>query len=280
MVDPRESVPRFLAQYEGNTYVEGWAKLWDRGDCLHWDKGFPNPALEETLSERQSLLGAPVFKDQSGNWQRRKALVPGCGRGVDVLLLASFGYDAYGLECSDSAIKACNAEEARTKAMYPIRSPDIGRGSITFVEGDFFEDGWLEELGLEQNAFDLVYDHLFFCALNPSLRSTWALRQTRLLTLNGHLVCLEYPRHTNSSELGPPWGVSSELYLEYLSHPGMENPDSRRDTDSNGLARVAYWQPTRTHATGIDANGIVLDRVSIWRQKAEGGTASSDCLEA
>lgn len=160
MVDPRESVPSFLAQYEGNTYVEGWAKLWDRGDCLHWDKGFPNPALEETLSERQSLLSASIFKDQNGNWQRRKALVPGCGRGVDVLLLASFGYDAYGLECSHSAIEACNAEEARTKTMYPIRNPDVGRGSITFVQGDFFKDGWLEKLGLEQNAFHLVYDHL------------------------------------------------------------------------------------------------------------------------
>lgn len=74
--------------------------------------------------------------------------------------------------------------------------------------------------------------------------------------------------------------MSSELYLEYLSHPGMENPDLRQDTDSNGLARVAYWQPTRTHATGIDASGIVLDRVSIWCQKEQGGKILSDCMEA
>ncbi|THC90668.1 hypothetical protein EYZ11_009877 [Aspergillus tanneri] len=160
MVDPRESVPRFLAQYKGNTYVEGWAKLWDRGDCLNWDKGFPNPALEDTLTERQSILGAPTFKDGNGNRHRRRALVPGCGRGVDVLLLASFGYDAYGLECSHSAIEACNAEEAGTKATYPIRDPSVGRGSITFIQGDFFDDAWLEKLGLQQNAFDLVYDHL------------------------------------------------------------------------------------------------------------------------
>lgn len=159
-VDPRDSVPQFLAQYKGETYVRGWAELWDRGDCLNWDKGFPNPALEDTLVQHRATLGGPIATNiANGERYRQKALVPGCGRGVDVLLLASFGYDAYGLECGQSAVEACRKEEARSSANYPARNREIGRGAITFVQGDFFEDGWLEELGLQRNSFDLIYDH-------------------------------------------------------------------------------------------------------------------------
>ena len=57
--------------------------------------------------QRADTIGGPIAQDG----QRRKALVPGCGRGVDVLLLASFGYDAYGLECSATAVDACKKEE-------------------------------------------------------------------------------------------------------------------------------------------------------------------------
>lgn len=45
-----------------------------------------------------------------------KALVPGCGKGYDVLLLSAFGYDATGLEISSKAL-----EEAR-KVRFEKRS--------------------------------------------------------------------------------------------------------------------------------------------------------------
>lgn len=162
MVTTTISVPLFLAQYKDNNYVEGWAGLWDRGgDYLDWDKGVPNPALEDTLLQRHSILGGPIATDESGRRYRRKVLVPGCGRGVDVLLLASFGYDAYGLEYSHSAVQACKAEEKRSKAQdqYPVRDEEVGRGSVTFVQGDFFDDSWLTNSGLKRESFDMIYDH-------------------------------------------------------------------------------------------------------------------------
>ncbi|KAE8157177.1 S-adenosyl-L-methionine-dependent methyltransferase [Aspergillus tamarii] len=159
MLDNFEPVVRFLAHYQGDEYVKGWAELWDKGDFLDWDKGFPNPALEDTLIQRRSIIGDPIVEDAEGNQYRRKALVPGCGRGVDVLLLASFGYDAYGLEYSHSAVETCKKEESETEGRYPIRNPSFGRGRVTFVQGDFFDDAWLDTLGLQRYAFDLVYDH-------------------------------------------------------------------------------------------------------------------------
>lgn len=152
----------FLSQYQNETYLHGWSKLWDLGDNLNWDKGVPNPALEDTLTQHQHILGSPIVTSPDNNKkQHKKALVPGCGRGVDVLLPASFGYDVYGLECGQSAIDACRTEHARATAMneYPVRDAKIGRGTVTFVKGDFFQDAWLEEVGLGWNSFDLIYDH-------------------------------------------------------------------------------------------------------------------------
>lgn len=70
--------------------------------------------------------------------------MPGCGRGVDVLLLASFGYDAYGLECSATAVDACKKEEKENHSPYRVRDEKVGKGKIIFVQGDFFDDTWLK----------------------------------------------------------------------------------------------------------------------------------------
>lgn len=155
-------VPQFLAQYGKDAYVKGWADLWERGgDYVDWDMGCPNPALEDTLLQYRSILGGPITLDEHGQRHRKKALVPGCGSGLDVLLLASLGYDAYGLEYSHSAVQTCKAEERRSRERdeYPVRDEDIGRGNVTFVQGDFFDDAWLEGLGLGRGGYDVIYDH-------------------------------------------------------------------------------------------------------------------------
>lgn len=154
-----KGIHQILSQYQGDSYVNGWDELWKKCDNLPWDRGSPNPALEDTLIERRSTIGEPLAQDAQGNTYRRKALVPGCGRGVDVLLLASFGYDSYGLECSDGAVEACKQEQAKNGDKYPARDAKVGQGKIAFVHGDFFANDWLEKLGLSLNSFDLIYDY-------------------------------------------------------------------------------------------------------------------------
>ena len=96
----------------------------------------------------------------SGQTVRRKALVPGCGRGYDVLLLASFGYDAVGVEASEAAVKAAKEEhkKAEEKVLYPAKDEKLGKGSVEFVVGDFFDDGWVKAVQAEKG-FDLIYDY-------------------------------------------------------------------------------------------------------------------------
>ncbi|RMJ22062.1 Thiol methyltransferase [Aspergillus sp. HF37] len=272
-LDPK-SIHEVLAQHQGEDYVNGWAAVWDKCESLPWDRGFANPALEDALTERTTTIGGPIGQDT----RRKRALVPGCGRGVDVLLLASFGYDAYGLECSPAAVEACKQEEATNGDKYPVRDAEVGQGKIAFVQGDFFSDDWLEALGLPQNSFDLVYDYTFFCALNPSMRPQWALRQAQLLAPSpaGNLICLEFPRHKDPSLGGPPFFSASEAYLEHLSHPGEDIPyddkgfvksDRLRAPSDNGLERVLHWEPTRTHDVGKGKDGGIHDRVSVWRRR-------------
>jgi hypothetical protein len=300
-INPKE-IQAYWAKYQDDKYVEGWASLWDKGDNLPWDRGFPHPALEETLVQRAGTLGGPITQDG----QRRKALVPGCGRGVDVLLLASFGYDAYGLECSAAAVDACKKEEKENHSRYRVRDEKVGKGRMIFVQGDFFDDTWLKEIGVPRNGFDVIYDYTvciftvavrlhsvitlifsrsfllmiiqFFCALNPELRPKWALRHTELLAPSpaGNLICLESPRHKNPLAPGPPFASPSEVYLAHLSYPGekisyndkgLVNADPLREPSKTGLERVAHWQPERTHTVGQGDNGVIHDRVSIWRRR-------------
>lgn len=165
------SVPFQDVQSTLNRHIEagephtGWEELWaKRNDrTLPWDKLKPNPALEEVLTTKRAIIGAPVLNTSVSEapLKRKKALVPGCGRGVDVFLLASFGYDAFGLEYSKTAIDECKKEEEDAEQKYPVRDESIGRGKVTWIQGDFFENDWVDGLSaeLEGGSFDFIYDY-------------------------------------------------------------------------------------------------------------------------
>jgi len=127
-----------------------WDELWQQG-FVPWDKGFPNPTLVDLVSERQDLF-SPAPKSR-----RPKALVPGCGKGYDVLLLAAFGYDAYGLEISSNALKEAKKVEGEMsgKGVYEMRVPG---GRVNWLAGDFFTDDFLKNVEGDRK-FDLVYDY-------------------------------------------------------------------------------------------------------------------------
>ncbi len=157
---PTDDRAKLLAHFAGDEsdHTDRWSKLWDKGDFLPFDRGLPNPALEDTLNDRHEIFG-PCFRgDCHGGRRRKKALVPGCGRGYDVLLLASFGYDAYGLEVSEIAVKRCIEEQKANGHEYPLREGSEGGGRISFLRGDFFGDGWVKNVE-GGGIFDLIYDY-------------------------------------------------------------------------------------------------------------------------
>ncbi|KAM5467957.1 putative methyl halide transferase [Microsporum audouinii] len=257
--------------------IEVWEDLWQE-EKTPWDRGVHNPALEDVLVQKSDILESAVVKPEGQEKLRKKALVPGCGRGVDCFLLASFGYDTYGLEYSTTALEACRKEAAKYGDTVKPRDPEIGSGKVVFLQGDFFEDEWLKGAGLEEGCFDLIYDYTFFCALNPSLRPGWALRHSQLLAPSprGHLICIEFPTMKDPALGGPPFASTPEAYLEHLNHPGEHIPYDDKGNVQTGLyekvsdkgfIRIAHWQPEHTHEVGKDADGTVRDWISIWRHQ-------------
>jgi len=90
---------------------------------------------------------------------------------------------------------------------------------------------------------------------------------SQLLATNGRLVCLEFPIFKDPLAGGPPWGVTSELYLEVLKNPGetCSYADmgfvivSGGDSGKNGLKRLGHWKADRTLSYGAKT-----DWISVW----------------
>lgn len=157
---PTDARARLAAHFTGDTveHPNRWSQLWDKGDFLPWDRGAPNPALIDLLSGRdgKTIPDAMTYHVTGGHGRRKRVLVPGCGRGYDVLLFASFGFDAYGLEISERAVEKCRQEQERNGHKYPVAHSD-GAGRTEFLVGDFFRDAWIHETGID--AFDVIYDY-------------------------------------------------------------------------------------------------------------------------
>lgn len=170
--EARAKLRSHFDQVQTDNYGEGWSALWDKGDFLPWDRLKPSPALPDTLINHSNVVGTALVTTDSGT-RRKRALVPGCGRGVDVLLLQSFGYDVVGLEYSESALKACEDFAKQHEAEYSVQDEKIGKGSRTFVHGDFYKNDWLDAAGLNKDStFDLIYDYtvrVFSFETPPSL---------------------------------------------------------------------------------------------------------------
>ncbi|KAL9086638.1 MAG: hypothetical protein Q9159_004047 [Coniocarpon cinnabarinum] len=251
---------------EYNEHGARWDSLWQTV-YLPFDKGCPSPALIDTMVEKRDLLGSPVIKNEHGDVVRKRALVPGCGRGYDVLVLASQGYESFGLEISPEAVKACNEFAKANASEYVQADASRASGSHHFIAGDFFSDTWRSETGDSADGFDLIFDYTFLSALPPSTRPAWASRMSKLLKSGGRLVCLEFPTYKEPESGGPPFALPPEVYVAHLSNPGEQIPyrsglperSESHKLNKDSLRRIAHWRAKRTHEIGQGT-----DNVSIW----------------
>ncbi|KAG5969682.1 hypothetical protein E4U55_002026 [Claviceps digitariae] len=269
-----------------SAHPETWSALYR--DSFHpWDRQGPSLALADLLAQRPDLVPPAQDHDQRGNLlrdpagrvARRTALVPGCGRGHDVLLLSSFGYDVVGLDCSPEAVRLAEENQDRqsaadeNSALYgPPYGPVEGleKGRVSWVVGDFFDDAWAEG-----RQFDLIFDYSFLCALPPSERPAWSSRITQLLHPSGHLICLEFPSGKPLSDGGPPWGLTPEVYEALLGAPGMpvlyREDGSGRPLDDvsakphpGALHRLSLMKPARTHGMAVAEGDNERHMISVW----------------
>jgi len=172
-----------------------WDQRWKEHDTP-WDHGEAAPPLREFL-ERHS-------------YEPGRALVPGCGSGHDVRLLDRFGFQATGLDVSETALKV--AESMRNG------------GSEAYARGD-----WLELDASWNGTFDWVVEHTCFCAIAPSMRARYASSCRGVLRPGGFFLAVFYLNP--AAESGPPFACARGE-LDRLFGPFFE--------------LVREWKPTRT----------------------------------
>ncbi|KAI0146201.1 S-adenosyl-L-methionine-dependent methyltransferase [Xylariaceae sp. FL1272] len=245
-------------------YAQRWNKCWETKDTP-WDRGGPSLALYDLLRTNPRGVLDPMPKDGV----RKRALVPGCGMGHDVLLLATFGYDVTGLDISPKSLEEAMKHALDTNTTGRL-VPENGHqvGAIDWLCKDFFETNWD---GANQH-FDLIFDYTFFCALHPSMRAAWASVMKSLLNPGGRLVCLEFPTDKPHNAPGPPWPSNPTEYQAYLMFPGTEPLRDEQgkiplsyvhQSAAASFMRMYHWKPERTHAAGTK-DGRVQDFISVW----------------
>ena len=108
--------------------------------------------------------------------------------------------EVIGVDISPTAIETCK------------KDVDSFIGNLKFIEADFFQT----ELG----TFDLIFDHTFFCAINPQMRNFWGEMMADLIVKDGHLLTIIYPLPLDPENVdkisGPPFEVTFSAYETVL----------------------------------------------------------------
>lgn len=151
-----------------------WSARYDLGS-IPWDLGRAHPELAERLAADVTL----------GRGQVGSVLVPGAGTGHDAAALARAGWETTAVDIAPGAGPALRAR--------------LGGLSAHVVIGD--------ALAFEPaQPFDLVFDHTFFCALDPDRRAGFGAMSDRVLSVDGAVVSVVFPLGKPSAHGGPPWG--------------------------------------------------------------------------
>ncbi len=130
-----------------------------------------------------------------------RVLVPGCGSGHELRLLAEAGADVLAIDFSPAAVA--------------LARQSLGRHAHRVMQADFFSF----DIG---SGFQAVYERAFLCALPRRLWGDYALRMAQMLRPGGELSGFFF---FDDNERGPPFGASHEALDALL------NPAFRRELD-------------------------------------------------
>lgn len=157
-----------------------WDARYRAGD-MPWDRGAAPPIAE--FLRTHDITG--------------EVLVPGCGTGHDVRLLAGHGARVTGLDLSETAL-----------AMARNHPP---------VAGELYQSGDLFALPkVWDGRFDWVVEHTCFCAIPPVRRADYVRAISRVLKPGGHYLAIFFL--DPGVDEGPPHGATREEIASLFDH--------------------------------------------------------------
>jgi thiopurine S-methyltransferase len=191
---------------------EYWHHKWQARE-IGFNQSIPNKLMQRYFSTLQLAPGSRVF-------------VPLCGQSIDMLWLASQGYQVVGVELSSIA---CSAFFNEHKIPVKIREIDgfilYISEDVTLFSGDFFKLN--NEILGEINA---VYDRAALIALPENTRKSYARHLTQLM-VSGTTMLLITTTYNQNEMQGPPFSVDEqEIRALYGAHFAI-NPLYRKQFD-------------------------------------------------
>ncbi|MDU4252746.1 thiopurine S-methyltransferase [Pseudomonas sp.] len=178
---------------------EFWQSRWARNEI-----GFHQQSVSPGLQRHWPNLGLP---------EESQVLVPLCGKSLDMLWLAQWGYRVLGVELAERAAVDFFAELGVVPQITEegaLRRYSYER--LEILQGDFFDVTAKQVAGCGG-----LYDRAALIALPPDLRADYAAHLQRILPnpVRGLVVTLEYPQAQMD---GPPFAVLAaevrELFVE------------------------------------------------------------------
>ena len=187
-----------------------------------WQKHYAEDDLRWDLCQV-----APPFVRlwEEGKLGQGRVMIPGCGRGHEVLFLAGNGFQVTGLDYAPGAVELLS------------RSLQEKGVQADILHQDFFELG-----DNHISRYDLMLEQAFFCAIHPSRRSAYVETAARIIKKGGLLAGLFY--ETNEKG-GPPFNTTPADILEHFSDEfdietierTPHSVEKRKDKELLGLLR-------------------------------------------
>lgn len=159
-----------------------------------WDVGHITPPIKEYVD---SLTNKSIT-----------ILIPGAGNAHEAEYLHNLGFTNVNV-CDLSEMPLNNLKE---------RCPSFPTEHL--IQGNFFE---------LEGSYDLIIEQTFFCAINPSLRETYAQKMKSLLNPDGKLVGVMFDADFPFD--GPPFGGKANDY-EVLFSKYFDSVDIQKCTSS------------------------------------------------
>jgi SAM-dependent methyltransferase len=192
-----------------STHPDFWNERFEQ-QFTPWDQGGVQQDLRDFVASSDRAL---------------RTLIPGCGNGYEVVLLAQAGWDVTAIDFSPAAVASAKAT--------------IGAWGQYVVQADFFE--YMPDAPL-----DLIYERAFFCALPPNLRQQVVVRWADLLKsgalLAGYFFFDDSP---DAGKKGPPFSIPKQAFFSLMEeHFSLlaENEVSDSLAIFQGKERWLIWQ--------------------------------------
>lgn len=173
-------LPGYFASLPAVNDREFWSNIY-RTETPKWDLKQPAPALVDMLPR----LRLP----------KSRILILGCGPGNDAAFFAEHGHNVTAIDISTEALAEAKKRYGHLK-------------NIEWIEADFFK------LGPEhQKAYDIVFEHTCFCAIDPTRRNELILQWRKCLVDGGFLMGVFFAMERKHE---PPFGGTEWEYRERL----------------------------------------------------------------